>query len=168
MPVKTTRPAFGQYVRERWLSTYPLALHDTRFKHAAVSEMAHPSLPPLVWCWGPNICPYSTVLGFIALVGKTKLDEGLRRENGKFEVREGWRICLVSVFILKSYLVDLKSVISCCGSWFPLVLVNTVNFSSRNLVTTQLGLMKEECCGTASLPTLGIFQLLILAILVGM
>ena len=108
------------------------------------------------------------MLGFIALMGKTKLDEGLRRENGKFEEREGWRICLVSVFILKSSLVDVKSVISCCGSWFPLVLVNTVNFSSRNLVTTQLGLMKEECCGTASLPTLGIFQLLILAILVGM
>ena len=37
---------------------------------------------------------HSAVVGFIALTGKSKLDEGLRRE--------GWWICLLSVFTLKS------------------------------------------------------------------
>lgn len=110
------------------------------------------SCAPLVWCGGQNICPYSTVLRFIAFMGKTKLDEGLWRGSGEF----AW--CLLGWFEVCS---------RHCGPWFPLVLVNMVNFSSSNLTTTQLGLMREGRCGVTFSPTLGIFQLFILAILAG-
>lgn len=144
---------FRQYVKGMWQPVYPPALQIQDSSMQPHLRWCSHSLPPWFGAKAKIYVPVQLCLVLLPSWGKPNR---MRGSGGRMEGR--W-FCLVSVFILKSYLVDLKALISSCYPWLPLVLGNTAEFSSRNLVTEQLGLVGEKCSCTTSSPTLGIFQL---------
>lgn len=88
------------------------------------------------------------MLGYVDLFENITLGEGLRGRTGMVHLPG---ICVSIKELLRCFEVS-----DWFCPWLPLVLENTVDFSSRSLVATQLDLAKEKC----SPPTRGNFQLL--------